>query len=124
MRQPHHIEAIASTRYLRRCRAAGVEPALGLAMDLAPLSRGVLLLVGETIDGKRVCWIERAGLALDVRGSETDVHPDPEAFRASLQLRRPPVALDHRAVRALWRENDQDPRLAGAIFERLLGGRK
>ena len=67
MRQPHHDEAIAPDRYLRRCRSAGVEPALGLAMDLAPLNRGVLLLVGQTAEG-RVCWVERAGLALDVRG--------------------------------------------------------
>ena len=43
-----------------------VEPALGLVMDLAPLNRGVLLLVGETTSG-RVCWVERAGMALDVR---------------------------------------------------------
>jgi hypothetical protein len=73
MRTPHHVEATAADRYLRRRRAAGVEPALGLAMDLAPLNRGVLLLVGDTAAG-RVCWVERAGMALDVRGPETMVH--------------------------------------------------
>ena len=39
--KPHHFEAIGGDRHLRRCRAAGVEPVLGLAMDLAPLNRGV-----------------------------------------------------------------------------------
>jgi len=38
---------------LRLCRAAGVEPAIGLAADLLPLNRGVLLLIGETA-GSRV----------------------------------------------------------------------
>ena len=42
-------------------------------MDLAPLNRGVLLLVGQTGAG-RVCWVERAGLALDVGGPETVLH--------------------------------------------------
>ena len=63
MRQPHHIEAIAPDRYLRRCHVAGAEPALGLAMHLIPLNRGVLLLVGDTAAG-RVSWVERAGMAL------------------------------------------------------------
>ena len=63
MRQPHHIEATAPDRYLRRCHVAGAEPALGLGMHLIPLNRGVLLLVGDTAAG-RVSWVERAGMAL------------------------------------------------------------
>ena len=62
-------------------------------MDLAPLNRGVLLLAGESRNGARVCWVERAGMALDVRGAETEVHSSPQAFRASLELRRPPVRV-------------------------------
>ena len=48
-------------------------------MDLAPLNPGVLLLVGETTNGP-VGWVERAGMALDVRGPETEVHYDPAGF--------------------------------------------
>jgi hypothetical protein len=120
MRKPHHVESTAGAIYLGRSRAAGVEPALGLAYDLAPLNRDVLLLVGETSSGTRVCWVERAGMALDVRGPETAQHDDLTAFRESLRLRRPPVALDRRAVRALWRENDERPQLVYAAFEQLL----
>ena len=116
----HHFEATRGDRHLRRCRAAGVEPALGLAMDLAPLNRGVLLLVGETATG-RICWVERAGMALDVRGPETEVHYDPAAFRATLGLKRPPVALDRYAVRRLWVANDDDPQRAYQALQRLLG---
>ena len=65
----HHFEATRGDRHLRLCRRVGVEPALGLAMDLAPLNPGVLLLVGETTNGP-VGWVERAGMALDVRGPE------------------------------------------------------
>lgn len=119
MRQPHHVETLAPDRRLRLCRAAGVEPALGLAMALAPLNRGVLLLVGETAAG-RVCWVERAGLALDVRGGETIVHEDCAAFRAALGLRAAPTALDRYAVRGLWIEGDEDPGRVAAAFERLL----
>ena len=94
-------------------------------MDLAPLNRGVLLLVGETIARSRICWVERAGLALDVRGDRTIVHDDCTAFRATLGLRGAPLALDRFAVRGLWREGDEDPINVAAVFERLLraGGR-
>lgn len=125
MRQLHHSSALAADRHLRLCRAAGVEPALGLAMDLAPLNRGVLLLVGETIARSCICWVERAGLALDVRGDGTFVHNDCTAFRATLELRGAPLALDRFAVRGLWLEGDEDPTQVAAAFERLLraGGR-
>jgi hypothetical protein len=119
MRKHHHTEATAGAIYLCRCRAAGVEPALGLAYDLAPLNRGVLLLVGETANG-RVCWVERAGMALDIRDDATVVHYDVPAFRAGLELRRPPVALDWRVVRALWVENNDDPGEAQTAFDHLL----
>ena len=71
------------------------------------LNRGVLLLVGET-EAQRICWVERAGLALDVRGPETGVHSR-DGFRRVLGMRRPPVALDRYAVRALWIEHDEKP---------------
>ncbi len=62
--KPHHSEARRLNPMTRACRAAGVEPALGLAADLLPLNRGVLLVIGRTAAG-RVFWVERAGLALD-----------------------------------------------------------
>ena len=111
--KPHHFEARRGDRLLQRCRAAGVEPALGLAADLLPLNKGVLLLVGETAGG-RVFWVERAGMALDPRISPTEVYYDPAAFRASLGLKRPPMALDRFAIRELWFE--EDPRWLGGSF--------
>jgi hypothetical protein len=108
-------------RRRRNDRAPASSLRFGLAMDLAPLNRGVLLLVAQTAEG-RVCWVERAALALDVRGPETVVHSRDD-FRRSLKLRRPPVALDRYAVRALWVENDDDPVMAQAAFERLLAGK-
>ena len=88
-------------------------------MDLVPLNRGVLLLVGETTSG-RVWWVERAGMALDVRGPDTEVYHDPAAFQATLGLKRPPVALDRYAVRALWVECDDDPQRTYLALQRLL----
>ena len=64
----HHIEATRGDRHLHRCRAAGIEPALGMAMDLGPLNRGVLLLIGETTTGS-AGW-SGGGMALDVRSPE------------------------------------------------------
>ena len=96
----HHIEATRGDRHLHRCRVAGVEPALGLAMDLAPLNGGVLLLIGETT-ASRVCWIERAGMAFDVRGPETEVHYEPSAFRMTLGLKRLRAAPADRRVRQI-----------------------
>jgi hypothetical protein len=57
--KPHHTAAMRLARCTAACRLAGVEPALGLAADLLPLNRGVLLLVGRTRHG-RVFWCERA----------------------------------------------------------------
>ena len=71
MMKPYNFEATRATdTYAAVVRLVSSRP-LGPAMDLAPLNRGVLLLVGETATG-RVCWVERAGMALDVRGPETE----------------------------------------------------
>ena len=56
--KPDHFEAIRGDRHLHRCRAAGVEPALDLAIDLVPLNRGVLLLVGEGVLAGFAGWSE------------------------------------------------------------------
>ena len=48
----------------------------------------MLLLAGDA-GGGRATQVERAGVALDVRGESTEV-PDRAAFRARLDLRRPP----------------------------------
>jgi hypothetical protein len=114
--KPHHIEAKRADRWTAACRAAGIEPALGLAADLLPLNRGVLLLVGNTREG-RVFWCERAGLALDARQQPPLVEPV-AAFRAQLGLLRQPVALDRYGITAIWAE--EDARAARAALMRLL----
>jgi hypothetical protein len=74
----HHIAT--ATPDLDLCRAAGGEPALGLAMDSMGFDPDTLLLVGEA-DGRSVLWVERAGLALDVRGGSTEARrPDQMDF--------------------------------------------
>ena len=98
--KPHHAEARRLNPLTRACRAAGVEPALGLAADLLPLDRGVMLLVGRTAGG-RLFWVERAGLALDARVDPPDVMPA-EVFRAGLELVGRPVAIDRHGVKAIW----------------------
>lgn len=69
-KKPRQVEAARADFLTRLCRRAGVELALGLAGDLLPLNRGVQ--VGETASGP-VFWVERAGMALEVRGAETEI---------------------------------------------------
>jgi hypothetical protein len=57
---------------------------------------------------------------LDASAGETRVHYDVEAFRTNLDLRGRPVALDWRAVRALWVDHNDDPVEAQDAFDRLL----
>lgn len=63
-------------------------------------------------------------MALTAPGGSTEAHYDIAAFRALLALRRPPVALDRRALRHIWQPNDTDPRRAAEAFEKLLEGRR
>ena len=114
--KPHHAAATRLDRPTAACRAAGIEPALGLAADLLPLNRGVLLLIGETTAG-RIFWCERAGLALDAREDPPRVEPVSD-FRTRLGLLRQPVAIDRHGIRAIWTEDE--PRCAWAALRKLL----
>jgi hypothetical protein len=114
--KPHHIEAKRADRWIVACRLAGIEPALGLAADLLPLNRGVLLLVGDTREG-RIFWCERTGLALDARHQPPLVESI-TTFRARLRLLRQPVALDRYGIKTIWAE--EDARAAWAALLRLL----
>jgi hypothetical protein len=82
--KPHHIEASRLDRLTRLCRAAGVDQAIGLAGDLLPLNKGVLLLIGRTRDGRRM-WVERAGMALDPAEGPPSVEA-PAELRARIGL--------------------------------------
>jgi hypothetical protein len=114
--KPHHAEARRLNPLTRACRIAGVEPGLGLAADLLPLNRGVMLMIGRTAAG-RVFWVERAGLALDARTDPPEVMTA-EAFRAGLELIGRPVAIDRHGIKALWAE--EEPRAAWAALMELL----
>jgi hypothetical protein len=52
-------------RLTQICREVGVGPAIGLAADLLPLNKGVLLLVGRARENQRRMRVERAGMALE-----------------------------------------------------------
>jgi hypothetical protein len=54
--KPHHLAARSLDRLTQLCRKGGVYPAIGLAADLLPLNKGVLLLIGRTRDDQRRMW--------------------------------------------------------------------
>jgi hypothetical protein len=117
----HHSEARRLDRLTRLCREADVDPAIGLAADLLPLNKGVLLLIGRTHDGQRRTWVERAGMALDPSTDPPSVE-EPSAFRRRVGLAGRPVALDRYAIKELWLIESATE--AAAVLERMLGGMK
>jgi hypothetical protein len=86
-------------RLTRLCRAAGVDPAIGLAGDLLPLNKGVLLFIGRTREGRRM-WVERAGMALDP-STEPPTVETPLGLRQRIGLIGRPVALDRHGIKEL-----------------------
>ena len=117
----HHSEARRLDRLTRLCRQAGVDPAIGLAADLLPLNKGVLLLVGRTRDGQRRTWGERAGIALDPSTDPPTVEI-PAEFRKRVGLAGSPVALDRYAIKELWLIESAAE--AAEVLERMLGSMK
>jgi hypothetical protein len=99
--RPHHLATRRPDRLTRLCREAGVDPAIGLAADLLPLNKGVLLLIGRTRDDQRRMWVERAGIPLDPSTAPSTVEM-PAEFRKRLGMTGRPVALDRYAIKELW----------------------
>jgi hypothetical protein len=116
--KPHHSDARRLDRLTRLCREAGVDPAIGLAADLLPLNKGVLLLIGQTRDGQRRTWVERAGMALDP-ATDPPLAEEPSSFRRRIGLAGSPVALDRYANKELWLIESATE--AAAVLERMLG---
>jgi hypothetical protein len=119
--KPHHFETRRLDRLTRLCREAGVDPAIGLAADLLPLNKGVLLLVGRTRDGQRRTWVERAGMALDPSTNPPSVD-EPAAFRKRVGLAGSPFALDRYAIKELWLMESASE--AQETLERMLASMK
>ena len=119
--QAHHSEARRMDRLTRLCRQARVDPAIGLAADLLPLNKGVLLLIGRTRDGQRRTWVERAGIALDPSTDPPSVE-EPSAFRRRVGLAGSPVALDRYAIKELWLIESATE--AAEVLERMFGSMK
>ncbi len=105
-------------RLTRLCRRAGVDPAIGLAADLLPLNKGVLLLIGRTRDGERQMWVERAGMALDPCTDPPSVEM-PAELRKRMGLTGSPVGLDRYAIKELWLIESATE--AAEVLERMLG---
>jgi hypothetical protein len=89
-----------------------------LAADLLPLNKGVLLLIGQTRDGQRRTWVERAGMALDP-ATDPPLAEEPSSFRRRIGLAGSPVALDRYANKELWLIESATE--AAAVLERMLG---
>jgi hypothetical protein len=119
--KPHHLATRCLDRLTQLCREAGVDPAIGLAADLLPLNKGVLLLVGRTRDDCRRMWVERAGMAMDPSTDPPTVEM-PAEFRRRAGLIGSPVALDRYAINELWLIESAAE--AAEVIERMLGSMK
>ena len=99
--KPHHFETRRLDRLTQLCREAGVDPAIGLAADLLPLNKGVLLLVWRTHDGRHRMWVERAGMAIGPFHGPTDrrnARGVPEEGRLDREASRAGPLRDQEAV--------------------------
>ena len=106
--KPHHSEARRLNPMTRACRAAGVEPALGLAADLLPLNRGVLLVIGGQ---PPVASSGSSGPASRSTARGSAGREPAGTFRAGLELIGQPVAIDRHGIKVIWAE--EDPRWRG-----------
>ena len=119
--KPHHAAATRLDRLTAACRAAGIEPALGLAADLLPLNRGVLLLVGRRGTVASSGASGRAWRSIPGRCRHWSSQPRSSA-PGSGWLRQP-VAIDRHGIRAIWSRGRPARRLGGLTAAAEIVGR-